>query len=159
MGNITVTRRFRIAKFLPFRYPRWPPWQPSWSSSNDISSQTIGLIESKLDWRHRSDIEIQNCLNCQPSWKSSNNISSGYLVSFQLLSAPEQYIGWRGNLMEGIGAAWRFRIVKMIPFWYPRWPPWQLSWKSWNHICYRRLSLIELKHDGRYWGDMEIQNC
>ena len=50
-------------------------------------------------------------------------------------------VGLRGNLMEGIGAAWRFRIAKMILFWNPRWPPWQPSWKSWNHICYRRISL------------------
>ena len=60
-----------------------------------------------------------------------------HVESLQLLSAPEQYVGWSGNLMEGIGAAWRGRIAKMVPFWYPRWPPWQPSWKSSNHICSR----------------------
>ena len=31
--------------------------------------------------------------------------------------------------------------------------------KSSNHICYRTVSPIELKHDGSHWGVMEIQNC
>ena len=91
--------RFTVAKIIPCPYPRWPPWQPSWNSSNDIS-QTISQIEPKLDWRHQSDIEIHNCYNravqiskkakhCgylenpryprwlpwRKSWKSSNNIS------------------------------------------------------------------------------------
>ena len=30
-------------------------------SSNNISSQTLMWIEPKLDWQHRSSIEIQNC--------------------------------------------------------------------------------------------------
>ena len=62
MGGITVTQRFRIAKIVPFRYPRWPPWGPSWNSSNDIS-QTMSPIELKLDGRHHSVTKIQNCWN------------------------------------------------------------------------------------------------
>ena len=63
MGGITVTRRFKIAKIVPFRSQRWPPWRPSINSSNYISSQTISRIEPKLDGRHHSDTEIQNCKN------------------------------------------------------------------------------------------------
>ena len=36
MGGIGATWIFRIAKIVPFWYPRWPPWWPSWNSSNDI---------------------------------------------------------------------------------------------------------------------------
>ena len=35
-----ATWRFRIAKIVLFQYPRWPTWQPSWNSFDDISSQT-----------------------------------------------------------------------------------------------------------------------
>ena len=59
VGGIVATWRFRIAKIVPFRCPRWPPWRPSWNSSNDISSQTVSPIELKLDRRHHSDTEIQ----------------------------------------------------------------------------------------------------
>ena len=39
----------------------------------------------------------------------------GHLESHQLLSAPEQCrMEWK--LGEGIRAAWRFRIAKMVPF-------------------------------------------
>ena len=38
MGGITVTQRFKIAKIVPIRYPKWPPGWPSWNSSNDICS-------------------------------------------------------------------------------------------------------------------------
>ena len=58
MASITVTQRFKIAKIVPFWYPRrWP----SWNSSNDTSSQTLSPIELKLDGRHQSDTQIQNC--------------------------------------------------------------------------------------------------
>ena len=63
MGGIGVAERFKIAKIVPFRYPRWLPWRPFWNSLNYISSQTVSWIEQKLDGRYRSDIEIQNCQN------------------------------------------------------------------------------------------------
>ena len=74
MGGITVTHRLKIAKIVPFRYPR------SWNSSNDISSKTISQIALKLYGRHWSDIEIQNAkivpfqYPWRPSWNSSNNV-------------------------------------------------------------------------------------
>ena len=60
MGGITVTHRFRIVKIIQFRYSRWPPRGPCWNSSNNIS-QTVGWIEPKLDGKHHSDTQIQNC--------------------------------------------------------------------------------------------------
>ena len=57
VGGIVVTWRSRIAKILPFRYPRWPP---IWNSSNDIS-QAVSQIEPKLDGTVHSGTEIQNC--------------------------------------------------------------------------------------------------
>ena len=59
VGGIVATWRFRFAKMAPFRYPRWPPCRPSWNSSNDISYQTVSLIEPKLDGRHHSDIDSE----------------------------------------------------------------------------------------------------
>ena len=59
--GIVATWRFRIAKIVPFRCPRWPQWRPSWNSSNDIFSQTRSPIELKLDGWHHSDTEIQKC--------------------------------------------------------------------------------------------------
>ena len=87
-----------------------------------------------------------------------NDHHGGHLEGLQLLSAPEPYVGWSGNFVEGIGAALRFRIDKMVPFWYPRWPPWQPSWKSSNHICSWTISLTELKLEGDigHWGNSEL---
>ena len=70
---------------------------------------------------------------------SIRNVSmmAARMTILKLLSAPKQQIRGGGNLMEDIGAAWRFRIAKMVPFWYSRWPPWQPSRKFSNHICSR----------------------
>ena len=83
----------------------------------------------------------------RPSWKSS------VVICYLLPNSKSDWV----EMVEGIGASWRFRIAKMVPFWYSRWPPWQPSWKSSNHICYRTVSLIELQHDGRHWGVMEFR--
>ena len=34
---------------------------PSYNFSNDMSSKAVRLIKRKLDGKHGSDIEIQNC--------------------------------------------------------------------------------------------------
>ena len=52
-GDIVATRRFRIAKFVSFRYPKVLSGRPSRNSLNDISSQTVSRMEG--------DMEIQNC--------------------------------------------------------------------------------------------------
>ena len=41
---------------------------------------------------------------------------TGAIFSLQLLSAPETHVGWSQNLVEGMGATWRFRIDKIVPF-------------------------------------------
>ena len=87
MWGIVASWRFRIVKIVPFQYPRWPP---SW---NNIY-QTISWIESKLDGRHQSDIQFQNCKNLwfqYPRWpplgtsKNSLNLD----ISFQTVSKIE----------------------------------------------------------------------
>ena len=60
MGDTGEIWRIGTAKYFSYWHLWWPP-RPSWNSSNDISSQTVMRIEPKLDLRHRSNIEIQNC--------------------------------------------------------------------------------------------------
>ena len=47
--------KFRIAKIVPISKTA------AMKFSNDISSQTLSPVELKLDGRHHSDTEIQNC--------------------------------------------------------------------------------------------------
>ena len=51
--------RFRMAKMLPFKYPRWPPRGGHLEMLQTISHK-LCRIDWKLDGRHPSDIEIQN---------------------------------------------------------------------------------------------------
>ena len=60
-----------------------------------------------------------------------NRIHGGHLVVFNCYLLPN-IVGWSGNLVEGIRAAWRFRNAKNAS----------------NHICSRTVSLFELKLDG-----------
>ena len=41
-----------------FLYPRWPPWQPSWNTLNNISFRTGSQIELKFDGSHQIDMAI-----------------------------------------------------------------------------------------------------
>ena len=91
VGGIGATWRIRIAKIVAFWYPSrgghlenfqrtsapetwWRHWRPedselpkfsflrpSWNFSSKIPSQSASLSELKLDGRHRSNIDIQNC--------------------------------------------------------------------------------------------------
>ena len=72
---------------------------------------------------------------------------SAFLKVFNCYLLPNS-VGWNGNLVEGIGSAWSFRIAKMVLFWYPRWPLWQPSWKSSDHICYRTVIWLSLNMMG-----------
>ena len=100
---------FRITKIVPFWYPRWPPWQPYWNSSNDISSQTVSWIEQKLDGKHWSDIQIQNCLN--PFIWLFGHLGDR-LKNLETTSAPNPSVRLSHNLVGGIGATWRLRLLK-----------------------------------------------
>ena len=87
-----VTWRFRTAKSVPFRYPRGPPWQSFWNSSNDISLMVIG-IELKLVggiwvlWRFRmAKLFLFRYPRWPPWWPSRN--SSNH-ISFQTVSLIE----------------------------------------------------------------------
>ena len=54
MEGIRATGRFRDANLVQFLYPRWPPFQLSWNSSNDISSNVIRFWS--LDGWHSSNV-------------------------------------------------------------------------------------------------------
>ena len=105
MEGIGAAWRFRIAKMVPFRYPRWPPWQPSWKSSNHICYRIISLSLNMMGgiwvlWKFRiAKILLFQCPRWPPSWNSSNQISS-------------QTARLSQNLMGGIGVTWRFRIAE-----------------------------------------------
>ena len=83
--------QFRITKIVLFRYPRWLQWQPSWNSSNNISSQTISQNELKLDGRHQRfrfakivPFRFPRWLPWGPSLNSSNAISSETISQIEL---------------------------------------------------------------------------
>ena len=157
VGGIGVTWRFRIfiAKNILLWYPWWLPMQPSWRSY--IFSSPGGFAPTwRLCSRSAYAVVFRMCINNFSHFHHlhqnciHDGCHRGHLISLQLLSATEQYVCWSRNLVEGIRAAWRYRIAKMVLFWYPRWPPWQSSWKYSNHVCSGMVGLIELKHDGRH---------
>ena len=99
-----------------------------------------------------------NLLKCFHS-----NIQDGchgsHLENLQTTSAPKPKVRLNQNLMggieatwqlPGIGAKWIFRIVKILLFWYPRWPAWWPSWNSSNCISSQTVSQLELKLEGRH---------
>ena len=79
-GRHQGTCRFRIAQIIPFQYPRWSPWQPSWNLSNHFSSQTLIKFELKLigaTWKLRTAKIVPFwCPRWWLSWKSSTDICS-----------------------------------------------------------------------------------
>ena len=173
MRSITVTHRFRIAKVVPFQYPRWPPRQPSWNFSNDISSKSISHWAETL-WealeRHRdSELLRLFCSDIQ------DGRHGGHLEILQTTSPPKPKVGLSQNLMGSITVTQRFRIAKIAPFRYPRWPAilkffkrhlipnnksdWAETW--WEALeSYRDSELLKSFcsriQDGRHGGHLEI---
>ena len=113
----------RIAKFLPFRYQRWPcTRQPSKNSSNNIF-QWIFLLEQNIDWSLQGEMETQNCLynffqitryqrwpsTIKPSWNSPNNIL------LQTILPHEQKLDWMGLAKK------RLRNASFFQLGYKRW--------------------------------------
>ena len=132
MRSIGATQRFRIAKIVPFRYPRWLPWHPSWNSSNDISSQTVSRIEPKLDGRHHSDTDSELlksfCSSIQDGRHLLPNHRSDWAETWW-----EASVKWFcSNIQDGRHDVGALRQV--------------VSW-------------IEPKLDGRHHCDTDIQNC
>ena len=114
MGSITVTQRFRIAKTVPFRNPRWLPRGPSWNSSNDIFSQTISQIEPKLDGRHWSVIDIQNCLNRSVPISKMAAIAI-ILKFFKLHLLPNHKSDWAKNWWKASERHRESGLLKLFP--------------------------------------------
>ena len=83
----------------------------------------------------------------------------GHLGNLQLLSASNSKWNGMETLRKASGQHGDLELLK-----------WFSSYIQDGHhssrlknmqitICYRTVSLIELKRDGRHWGVMEIQNC
>ena len=136
MGGITVTQRFRIAKI--------------------ISSKTISQIEPKLDGRHRSIVEIQNCSNrfvliskmapWRPLWNSSNDISS------QTVSGIEPNLDGRHRRDTEVQNCFKWHLL----------PNWKLDWaETWWGVSEQQRDAEFLKsfhydiQDGPHGGHLE----
>ena len=65
----------------------------------------LSLIPMSISYFSRFDISIRII-----------SIMAAVLKVFSCYLLPEPKVGWSGNLVEGIGAAWRFRIAKMVSF-------------------------------------------
>ena len=84
----------------------------------------------------QNDPWVDGLLNSQHN-QSISQISkmatmAAILKIFKLHLLNEVRLSWK--LVRGIGETWRIRIVKIVFFQYPRWPPWQASWNSSNDI-------------------------
>ena len=113
-------------------------------------------------------------IDCSPMWWSLNTSSSSLVFctkSIKLLGQcdrtcwillPSHSIlpNHKSDRAKtwGIAMTQRFRIAKIVPFWYPSWPPWQPSWNSSKGISHT-IGSIEPKLDGKLHSDIEIQNC
>ena len=129
VGN-WVLWRFRIVKLVLFRYPRW-------------------LMVAILKF-----LKIHLLPNCKSDWAETWWEASGWQGDSELLKpfssistmkailsilnhiCTELWVKLSRNLV-GIGAAWRFRNAKSIPFRYPQWPPWWPSWNLSNNLRFR----------------------
>ena len=102
-------------------------------------------IEPKLGWRHRDSEFLKLFI-----WisKLAANVATLKIFKPHLLSSP------KSNLVGGIGATRRFRIVKIIPFKFQ-----DCCQESSNNISYQTLSRIVAKLDMRHRSKIENQNC
>ena len=164
MGGIGATWRFRIAKFVPFRYPwklrtakfvlfRYPRWRPSWNSLNNIS-RTASRIELIYYWRYRGDMEIQNCQICTVLTSKMAAI----LKSYRQHLTQDRKSDWNETWWEVSGRHGDSELLKSFRSDIED-GPWRPSWNYLNVISSLTESLIELIHYWRFRGDMAIQNC
>ena len=59
VGSIRVASRSKIAKIVPIRNQRWPPWLPSRKFILGFFSWTKRPIALKLGMKHRGDLLIK----------------------------------------------------------------------------------------------------
>ena len=168
MGGITVTQRLNMAVILKFFkwhllqngksvwFKTW--WEASqWHKDSELLKSFHSLYSGHLEilqmssppkrldraktwweasqWHRDSEFlkSFRSDISWQPSWNSST-------------TSPKPQVRLSRNLMGGITVTQRFRIAKIVPLWYPRWP----SWNSSNDSS-QTTSQIEPKH-GRHWS-------
>ena len=155
MGGITVTQRFRIAKIIPFWYQRWPPWRPSWNSSNNIFFQIVSPIELKLDGRHHSDKDSKLLKSFLPLSKMAT--MAAILKLFKRRVLPNRKLDWAKTWWEA--SQWH-RDSELLK-WF------RSNIQDGHHgghleilqTTSQTISWMEPKLDGRHHSDTEIQNC
>ena len=152
MGGITVTQRFRIAKIVLFRYPRWS----SWNSSNDISRTMSDWTETWWEasqWNRDSELLKSFHSNIQDG-------RHGHLEILQTTFPPNHKSDWAKTWWES--SQWH-RDSELLQLFFSNiqdgqdggWP----SWNSSKDISSQTVSQIEPKLDGKHRSDMEIWNC
>ena len=93
---------FRIAKIVPFRYPRWTPHthttqRPSWNSSSDISHL--------------------------PRWPPWHNVTYHDLPNPGERFLAHVGLSFISKSLVFLCETWRFRTAKFVPFQHQRWSP------------------------------------
>ena len=129
-------------------------WRPSWNYLNDISSRTDSQIELKLDGRYRDDMENQNC---SVRFVSISKMAA-ILKFFKRHLTQDRKSEWAETWWEVLGRHGDSELLKSFRSDIQD-GPWRPSWNYLNDISSLTESRIELTLDGRYRGDMEIQNC
>ena len=132
VGGIGATWRFRIAK--PFCY--------------DIHD---GRHSSHLEALQLSAYAVVCCLltmilSSSVCLSATLHFFAIYIRIISMMAANCYLSDGAETCWKGIGAAWRFRIAKMVLFCYPRW-----------NLFHSDIQ--DGGHSGRHWGNMEIQNC
>ena len=90
------------------------------------------------------------------SWNCSNRKSkmAAILKICYFASSPEPKGQLTWNLVEGIRVICRSKIAKIVMIGNPRWPPWQLSWKSMFPFYSWTKRPIDLKLRRKHQGDL-----
>ena len=133
MGGIEVTWRFRLLKSFCYYVQDGHHVAPFWKSSF-VSWIEPNLVEGiGATWRFRiaktfhSNIQDVHHGGPWTWWKALECYGDSELLkSFfsdsqdQTTSTRKSQVGFSQNLKGVTWATWRFRIAKIIPFWYPR---------------------------------------
>ena len=188
MGGIKVTQRFRIAKIVPFRYPRWPPHleilqttSPKrqvrlsqnlmWGITVTVvrDSELLKLFRSDIqDGRHVGHLEIHQMISppkpCQIEPKLYRRHRSDIEIQIcKDCSVPISMAAilkfFKRHLLPNRKLDWAKTWWEASQWHRDSELPWWPSWNFSNDISSKTLNQTEPKLDGRHRSDIEIQNC
>ena len=117
-GGVGETWRFRSAKLVSFWHPRWLSHWEALGRHGDSELLnhfvTISMMApQQSSWRSSFVSLCRGLLImvCPPSVCLSEAFHMAAILKVFNFYLLLNCVGWSGNLMEGIGAAWRFRIM------------------------------------------------